>query len=82
MKDFGLNFNESEINILFRAFDENRDGLIDYDEFLRTIRGPMNDFRKKYVTRAFDKFDRNHHGYVDANDIKGVYIASKHPDVI
>ena len=63
-------------------FDENSDGLIDYDEFLRTIRGPMNDFRKKYVARAFDKFDINHHGYVDANDIKGVYIASKHPDVI
>ena len=75
MKDFGLNFNESEINILFRAFDENRDGLIDYDEFLRTIRGPMNNFRMTYVTRAFDKFDRNHHGHVDRNDIEGMYSA-------
>jgi hypothetical protein len=57
------------------VFDENSDGLIDYDEFLRTIRGPMNDFRKKYVARAFDKFDRNHHGHVDRNDIEGMYSA-------
>ena len=82
MKDYSLGLNETDCNILFRAFDENRDGMIDYDEFLRTIRGPMNDFRKKYVAKAFDKFDRNHHGHVDANDIMGVYSGQKHPDVI
>lgn len=49
MSDFMLNFNHSELNALFNAFDVNRDGLIDYDEFLRQIRGPMNQNRVNVV---------------------------------
>ena len=57
-------------------------GAVDYDEFLRSLRGPMNQRRKKIVLQAYDKIDRDDNGYVDINDIKGVYNASKHPDVI
>ena len=32
--------------------------------------------------QAFNKIDRDHSGFVDINDIKGVYNATKHPDVI
>ena len=41
-----LNLNDTEILALFNAFDRNRDGSIDYDEFVRILRGPMNNFRK------------------------------------
>lgn len=46
MSDFALGFSEAEIQSLFGYFDANRNGLIEYDEFLRTIRGPMNPARK------------------------------------
>jgi len=49
MQDFMLGFSEGEIAALFRAFDYDHSGLVDYDEFLRTIRGPMNSFRKEIV---------------------------------
>lgn len=82
MQDFMLGFSEGEIQTLFRVFDFDHSGLIDYDEFLRTIRGPMNPFRKGYVQKAFSVLDKDGTGYLDINDIRGVYNASKHPDVI
>ena len=41
----------------------------------------MNKFRQNIVRAAFKKIDRDGSGVLDLNDIKGVYNASKHPDV-
>lgn len=38
MNEYRLGFRESEVLALFNAFDVNKNGSIDYDEFLRTIR--------------------------------------------
>ena len=59
----------------------NKDGTIDYDEFLRHVRGPMNERRKQLVNQAFKKLDKDASGIVDMDDIKGVYSAKSHPDV-
>ena len=77
-----LGLSEQEIITVFNAFDRNRDGTIDYDEYVRVLQGPMNNFRKKLVGQAFNKIDKDGNGYVDINDIKGVYNAKKHPDVM
>lgn len=82
MKEQRLNLSDEDINNLFDAFDRSRDGSICYDEFIRTLRGPMNNFRKRLVMQAFNKLDKDGNGYVDINDIKGVYDAKRHPDVI
>jgi len=81
MTDFALGFSEGEIQQLFGFFDVNNNSLIEYDEFLRTIRGPMNNARKQIVAKAFAIMDKDGNGYLDYNDIKGVYNASFHPDV-
>lgn len=60
----------------------NRDGTISYDEFLRIIRGDLNKNRLTLVKKAFDKLDRNRNGVVELDDIRDVYNASKHPDVL
>lgn len=49
MKEQRLNLSDEDINNLFDAFDRSRDGSICYDEFIRTLRGPMNNFRKRLV---------------------------------
>jgi calcyphosin len=49
MQDYMLGFSEAEIASLFRTFDSDRSGLIEYDEFLRAIRGPMNPARRAIV---------------------------------
>lgn len=81
MQDYMLGFSEGEIASLFRVFDYDRNGLVDYDEFLRTIRGPLSENRKSYITKAFNIMDKDGNGYVDINDLRGVYSASSHPDV-
>lgn len=82
MKDYMLGFSDAELKTLFNYFDIDRGGAVDYDEFIRSLRGPMNPGRKKFVAQAYNKLDKDRSGYIDINDIKGVYNASKHPDVI
>lgn len=82
MQDYMLGFSEGEIGRLFQLFDYDRSGLVEYDEFIRTIRGPMNNARKAVVKKAFAIMDKDGSGFLDINDVKGTYNASKHPDVI
>lgn len=42
LRDYGLGFTPEEIKGLYSIFDINKDGSVDYDEFLRNVRGPMN----------------------------------------
>jgi Ca2+-binding EF-hand superfamily protein len=41
----------------------------------------MNPNRKRCVAQAFKKLDKDGNGWIDINDIRGVYNAQKHPDV-
>lgn len=59
----------------FRIFDRNGDGNINYEEFLRTIRGSMNDARKKLAYQAFCVMDKDNSGTIDIHDVKGTYNA-------
>merc|ERR1719326_1681092 len=81
MTDYMLGFTEGEIQKLFAYFDFDRSGLIEFDEFIRAIRGPMNPARKKIVAQVYKKLDKDGNGWVDINDVRGVYKADKHPDV-
>lgn len=82
MKDYMLGFSDTELKALFNYFDIDRGGAVDYDEFIRALRGPMNPSRKKFVAQAYNKLDKDRSGFIDINDIKGVYNAAKHPDVL
>lgn len=72
---------EQDLAKLFGAFDRDGNGTIDYDEFLRGVRGPLSAPRKDLVTQAYRKLDKDGSGTVDINDLKGVYDAKQHPDV-
>lgn len=79
MDDTGMGFSSGEIGTLFDMFDLDHDGLIQYDEFLSTIRGPMNAVRTKIVNAAFDCIDRDGNGELNILDIEGLYNARFHP---
>lgn len=81
-RDFKLEITSDDISTLFSAFDINKDGTIQYDEFLRVIRGDLNEYRRGLVQRAFKKLDRDGSGIVEVNDLEGIYNAKKHPAVI
>ncbi len=81
MKDFRVEISPVETEMLFKEFDKDGSGAIDYDEFVRGIRGPMNAFRRALSMKAFNIMDKDKSGVIDINDIKGVYNAKFHPDV-
>jgi Ca2+-binding EF-hand superfamily protein len=82
MTDYMLGFSAEENGQLFDYFDVDSSGSISYDEFIRAVRGPMNMARKKKVAQAFKKLDKDGNGWIDINDVRGVYNARKHPDVL
>jgi len=82
MTELRMGLTDQEITIAFGIFDRDHGGSVDYDEFLRTIRGEMNQGRTRLAMQAFNKLDKDGSGVIDIHDIHGVYNAKKHPDVI
>jgi Ca2+-binding EF-hand superfamily protein len=83
IKECGLTtLTEKQIKHLFLYFDQDDSGTISYDEFLVGVRGVMNERRKEMVKLAFKVLDSDRSGMIDINDIKGVYNAKFHPDVV
>jgi Ca2+-binding EF-hand superfamily protein len=80
--DYRIELTKQEVQMLFKHFDLNGNGSIDYDEFLHGVVGEMNSFRKGMVKKAFEKLDANHNGMVEVDDIRGVYNGKHHPDVL
>ena len=79
--DYRVPLSSSEIQTLFKELDVNKNGTIDYEEFLRGVVGEMNDRRRKIVLQAFRQFDKNLNGVIEMDDIRDNYNAKMHPDV-
>ena len=80
--DYRINLTDNEINILFAELDLNKNGVIDYQEFLKGVIGEMNERRKKVVIQAFKSLDKSGNGVIDLDMIRDAYNAKMHPDVI
>jgi Ca2+-binding EF-hand superfamily protein len=80
-RDFRIGLTEGDAERLFRIFDRDRSGKMDYEEFLRGVRGEMNEFRKALTKKAFAIMDKDRSGILDLDDIKQAYNAKMHPDV-
>jgi len=77
----GLFLSSQDVSFLFRNFDRDNDGNINYDELLHGIQKPLAGKRLEVTKRAFNKLDKDGSGVVDIKDFKLAYDASKHPDV-
>jgi len=49
LKENGHNLSPSEFERIFKYFDKNNDGKVNYDEFLRGLRGELSDRRKALI---------------------------------
>lgn len=81
-RDFKIGISDEYIPTIFDAYDINNDGTLSIDEFLYALRGEMNEQRTAVVTQAFKKLDRDGSGLLNIMDIRDLYRADRHPDVI
>jgi len=79
---YGINLNDDQINSLVAHFDRDGNKTVSFDEFLRAIRGQLNDFRLGLIRAAYEKLDVNGDGSVKLDDIAQLYSVAEHPDVL
>ena len=82
MEKMGLSFDAEELRILFNTFDKDRNGSIDFEEFLAGIRETLSDSRLDLVEQAFAFLDTEGDGLIDADTLATMFDASNHPDVL
>ena len=80
LRENGHQLSPLDFDRLFKYFDRNLDGTVSYDEFLRALRGDLNDSRRQLISLAFRKLDKTGDGQVTIEDLIGVYDVSFHPD--
>jgi calcium-dependent protein kinase len=61
---------EVEISNIFQLIDQDKNGFIDYEEFIRVCIDRTNILSEKNLQLAFDNFDRDKDGILNSEDIK------------
>lgn len=79
---FGIFPKVVEIQALMKYYDIDGDGNITYEEFIRGLREPLSDRRKKMVEKAFAQMDRNGSGEITVKDVDAIYDVSQNADFI
>ena len=69
--DFGLT--EDDIDELFLSFDKEERGMVNYDDFIRILRGELNDKRKDLVQNVFKHLDVNNKGALTVDELLDLY---------
>jgi Ca2+-binding EF-hand superfamily protein len=82
LNECGCNLTKQETDLLLAAYDTDKDGNVNFDEFLVMMRGTMSEHRQVCVNAAFSKFDADGSGCVTAADLRVCYSCNAHPKVI
>ncbi len=61
LQDYGLHFTKEETRDLFNAFDVDKSGQIDFDEFLDKLRVILNELRlfEMFVISIYNNLNHN-----------------------
>lgn len=71
-----------ECRQLFKEFDADDSGSIDYNEFLIKMRPPMSESRLRLIGQAYGKLDVNGDGCVNLIDLRKLYSVKDNPDFL
>ena len=58
LRDFGVLLSNEEVDLIFKYFDTDHNGSINFDEFLYGLTGPLNARRERLVMQAFAALDK------------------------
>eukprot|EP00357_Protocruzia_adherens_P004449 CAMPEP_0114993068 /NCGR_PEP_ID=MMETSP0216-20121206/12311_1 /TAXON_ID=223996 /ORGANISM="Protocruzia adherens, Strain Boccale" /LENGTH=302 /DNA_ID=CAMNT_0002356643 /DNA_START=97 /DNA_END=1005 /DNA_ORIENTATION=+ len=79
---FGLFPKKVDLQALMKYYDVDDDGNVNFEEFLRGLREPLNERRSALVNRAFEIMDKDNSGFITVKDVVHVYNVEKNQDFI
>eukprot|EP01006_Ploeotia_vitrea_P000653 TRINITY_DN103415_c0_g1_i1.p1 TRINITY_DN103415_c0_g1~~TRINITY_DN103415_c0_g1_i1.p1 ORF type:complete len:564 (-),score=63.52 TRINITY_DN103415_c0_g1_i1:59-1675(-) len=81
---YGVYLDDQEVKAVMRSFDRDGSGKVSITEFLRGLRGEMNQRRVAIVLEAYKRLDRNGDETVNLKDLNIAYGKNihRHPDVV
>ncbi len=79
LSQFGLNLRKEDALLLVRYFDKDNSEMINFNEFLLSIRGRPNDERQATIDLVFYKFDKTKTGIAEATELRKVFNCVNHP---
>ena len=57
IKDFRIEITEQDIHLLLNAYNTGQQDGLNYNNFMKSLLGTMNELRKKLVDRLFSRID-------------------------
>lgn len=82
MNDYRIATDSKTQATLFKIFDQDGSGEINYEEFVKAVIGTMNTRRMAVVKAAFQKLDADQSGTLSSQEITQSFNAKAHPRVI
>ena len=71
------NYSDEEIYDLFNKLDENKNGVIEYEELVRGFSDREKLLNEKNMKEAFNFFDKDKNGYINWEEISNVVFQNK-----
>jgi Ca2+-binding EF-hand superfamily protein len=81
LRNFGIVLSNEELSIVFNAFDRNRNGVVDFQEFIGVLKGEINNKRIELIQKAFTVLSDRFRGEVTFENLIKAFEAKHHPDV-
>ena len=74
-KEFDFGLQSEDIEELFVSFDKDERGFINYDDFIRVLRGELNENRKELIKNVFKHLDSDNKGNLSVEELLDLYQA-------
>ena len=77
LKEFGKDFTEEDIENIVKALDGNKNGAIEYHEFIQGVCDKISLFNDFNLKNIFNIIDHGNKGYITSEDIKNFVFPNK-----
>ena len=77
IREVTSNYSDEEIDALFNKLDENKSGIIEYEELVRGFSDREKLLNEKNMKEAFNFFDKDKNGYINWEEISKVVFQNK-----